>query len=50
VREREVVATVGESGRTSGPHLHFEVRREGVAVDPLRYLGPPPPGAAPTGG
>lgn len=42
VRAGQVIATVGESGRTSGPHLHFEVRREGLAVDPMPYLGPIP--------
>jgi lipoprotein NlpD len=42
VREGQVIATVGESGRTSGPHLHFEVRKEGEPVDPLDYLGAAP--------
>jgi murein DD-endopeptidase MepM/ murein hydrolase activator NlpD len=42
VRRAQVVATVGQSGSTSGPHLHFEVRVDGKPVDPLDYLGPLP--------
>ena len=43
VKAGERVASVGESGRTTGPHLHFEVRRAGVPVNPMDYLGPIPP-------
>lgn len=42
VRSGQVIASVGESGRTTGPHLHFELRRDGVPIDPLPHLGPIP--------
>ncbi|MDN2567356.1 peptidoglycan DD-metalloendopeptidase family protein [Aquibium sp. A9E412] len=33
-----VIGKVGSSGRSTGPHLHYEVRRSGEAVDPAPYI------------
>jgi murein DD-endopeptidase MepM/ murein hydrolase activator NlpD len=38
VEREHRVGTVGVSGRSFGPHLHFEVRLEGTAVDPRVFL------------
>ncbi len=38
VREGQVIALTGSSGRSTAPHLHFEVRHRGRSVDPLTLM------------
>jgi murein DD-endopeptidase MepM/ murein hydrolase activator NlpD len=41
VRRGEVIGLTGSTGRSTAPHLHFEIRRGGEAVDPLAFVRQP---------
>jgi len=38
VKKGQVIGLMGSSGRSTGPHVHFEVLKNGRAVDPARYV------------
>jgi murein DD-endopeptidase MepM/ murein hydrolase activator NlpD len=39
VKRGDQVGNVGSTGRSTGPHVHYEIRENDQAVDPLRYAG-----------
>lgn len=38
IRKGAVIGAVGNSGKSTGPHVHYEVRIDGMPVNPLKYL------------
>jgi murein DD-endopeptidase MepM/ murein hydrolase activator NlpD len=38
VSRAETIAKVGDSGRTTGPHVHYEVQLNGIKVNPYKYI------------
>jgi murein DD-endopeptidase MepM/ murein hydrolase activator NlpD len=41
VERNEVIGLSGSTGRSTAPHLHFEIRKDGQAVDPLAFVRQP---------
>lgn len=38
INRGDLIGYIGNSGRSTGPHLHYEVRLNGVCVNPMRYI------------
>lgn len=41
VKRGDLIGFIGNSGKSTGPHLHYEVRKQGQAVNPVSFILPP---------
>jgi murein DD-endopeptidase MepM/ murein hydrolase activator NlpD len=41
IQRGQVIAEVGNTGRSTGPHLHYEISHQGKMINPMQILTPP---------
>lgn len=41
VEQGQIIATVGNTGLSTGPHLHYSIFRNGLSIDPISYVDLP---------
>jgi len=38
IKQGDSLGTIGSTGRSTGPHIHYEVIKNGVKIDPMKYV------------
>jgi murein DD-endopeptidase MepM/ murein hydrolase activator NlpD len=46
IKKGDIISKMGSTGRSTGPHVHFEVLKEGKQVDPIKYINAAKAGSA----
>ena len=41
IKKGDIIGFLGNTGKSTGPHIHYEVRKNGKAVNPEYFLGIP---------
>ncbi len=41
VEQGQVIATIGDTGLVTGPHLHYEILKDDINIDPIPYVSLP---------